>query len=256
MMGSMRGEPSALEVHDVSHAFVRGTRALDRVSLMVEPGRFTALLGVNGAGKTTLFNLVTRLYANRTGRIAVAGHDLSREPGQALARLGVVFQGPALDRDLTLTRNLAYHAALHGLPAGVGRERAVALLAQVGLAERAAVRVGILSGGQRRRAEIARALLHNPRLLLLDEPTTGLDVQSRAQVVALVRRLVREDGVAALWATHILDELAPSDHVVLLHKGRVLADGLLADLAGDRPRADWFLDLTGTRTPVGEGGPA
>ena len=166
---------AALEVERVSHAFGR-TRALDEVSLRVEEGSFTALLGVNGAGKTTLFSLITRLYDNVSGRIAVFGHDLRQTPGPALAELGVVFQSRALDADLSVAQNLAYHAALHGLPARLGRARAAEVLAQVGLAERARSRVRELSGGQQRRAEIARCLMHRPRLLLVDFPPAADDV--------------------------------------------------------------------------------
>ena len=152
----------ALDVDTVSHAFGK-LEALDGVSLTVPAGRFVALLGVNGAGKTTLFSLVTRLYDNVTGRIAVCGHDLRRTPGPALAELGVVFQSRALDADLSIAQNLAYHAALHGLPRRIARDRARETVAAVGLADRMGKRVAELSGGQQRRAEIARALLHRPR---------------------------------------------------------------------------------------------
>ncbi len=233
-----------LAVSGVSHAFGK-LKALDDVSLTVEEGSFVALLGVNGAGKTTLFSLVTRLYDNVTGSIEVFGHDLRRAPGPALAEMGVVFQSRALDADLTVSQNLAYHAALHGLSRTLARTRATEVTAQVGLTELARTRVSRLSGGQQRRAEIARALLHRPRLLLLDEPTVGLDVQSRAEVVRAVRALAAQQGVGVLWATHLLDEIEPTDRVVLLHKGRVLADQPAADLAGPRGLADAFLERTG-----------
>ena len=184
----------ALLVRNVSHSF-GATRALEDVSLTVPRGGFTALLGVNGAGKTTLFNLVTRLYANRSGVIEVAGHDLRRQPTQALRRLGVVFQSRALDADLTVQQNLMYHAALHGIARAEARPRVTEVLAQVDLDDRAGARVSALSGGQVRRAEIARALIHAPELLLLDEATVGLDVKSRAEVLALTRRLIAEEGV-------------------------------------------------------------
>ena len=119
------------------------------------------------------------------------------------------------------------------------------MLALVGLSEKAGARASTLSGGQQRRAEIARALLHRPQLLLLDEATAGLDVRARAEVVALVRRLIAEEGVSTLWATHIFEEIEPGDHVVVLHRGAVLADGRAGDLAGDAPLAEAFLRLTG-----------
>jgi len=233
----------ALSVQNVSHSF-GAFRALDDVSLTVPRGSFTALLGVNGAGKTTLFNLITRLYANRSGVIEVAGHDLRRDPGPALRRLGVVFQSRALDADLTVQQNLMYHAALHGIPRSKARARVVEVLAQVDLSDKAGAKVSALSGGQVRRAEISRALIHRPELLLLDEATVGLDVKSRAEVLSLTRWLIAEQGVSALWATHILDEIAPSDRLVILHRGRVLFAGLARDAAdGDLTRA--FLELTG-----------
>lgn len=232
----------ALSIQNVSHSFGR-FQALKDVTLNVPRGSFTALLGVNGAGKTTLFSLITRLYDNTSGRIMVAGHDLRRQPGAALARLGVVFQSRALDGDLSVAQNLAYHAALHGIGRRDARARSHEVLALVGLSDRMDARVSALSGGQSRRAEIARALIHRPEILLLDEATVGLDVKSRAEVVALTRRLTAA-GVSALWATHILDEIQPDDGLVILHKGQVLADGRAGDIGGcDLTQA--FLRLTG-----------
>ncbi|WP_374633054.1 ABC transporter ATP-binding protein [Paracoccus sp. (in: a-proteobacteria)] len=232
----------ALDIDRVSHSF-GAVPALSDVSLSVPQGSFTALLGVNGAGKTTLFSLITRLYDNTSGTIRVAGHDLRRQPGAALARLGVVFQSRALDADLTVAQNLTYHAALHGIPRREALVRAAGVLAQVGLSDRLHSRVSALSGGQSRRAEIARALIHRPEILLLDEPTVGLDVKSRAEVVALTRDLTAQ-GVSALWATHILDEIRPEDGLVILHQGRVLAQGQAGQIGGgDLTRR--FLDLTG-----------
>ncbi len=235
---------AALQIDHVSHNF-GAVQALDDVSLTVPRGGFTALLGVNGAGKTTLFSLVTRLYNNRSGMIRVAGHDLRREPSQALARLGVVFQSRAMDADLTVRQNLIYHASLHGIPGRLARPRIDQVLDQVDLADKADTRVTALSGGQSRRAEIARALIHSPDLLLLDEATVGLDVKSRAEVLALTRRLIARDGVSALWATHIMDEIDPADDLVILHRGRVLRQGRAADIAGPHGLTRAFLDLTG-----------
>lgn len=234
----------ALDITSVSHEF-GAFRALDDVSLTVPRGGFTALLGVNGAGKSTLFNLVTRLYSNRTGSILVAGHDVRREPGKALKKLGVVFQSRALDADLTVRQNLMYHAALHGIARRPAAERLAEVLEWVDLTDRIEARVSSLSGGQVRRAEIARALLHQPQLLLLDEATVGLDVKSRAEVLSLTRRLIADQGVSALWATHILDEISPTDNLVVLHKGRVLYDGTATDAAPDGDLTKAFLTLTG-----------
>lgn len=238
------GQVPALEIAGVSHRFGKAT-ALEDVSFTVKEGRFCALLGVNGAGKTTLFSLITRLYDSTSGRISVAGFDARRQPAGALSRLGVVFQSRALDSDLTLQQNLSYHASLHGIGGREAQSRIGQVLELVDLSQKRAARASTLSGGQQRRAEIARALLHRPRLLLLDEATAGLDLRARADVVALTRRLIAEEGVSTLWATHIFDEVEPGDHVVLLHRGKVLADGRASDLAGDQTLTQAFLRLTG-----------
>ncbi len=234
----------ALSVTGVGHSF-GALKALDDVSLTVGEGRFVALLGINGAGKTTLFSLITRLYDSVAGRIAVMGHDLRRDPGPALAALGVVFQSRALDADLTVAQNLAYHAALHGMSASDARARAKEMVEDVGLGDKLSARVSTLSGGQTRRAEIARALIHRPRLLLLDEATAGLDARARVEVARLVRDLVARERVGVLWATHLFDEIAPEDDVVVLHRGHVLASDRAATLAGDGTLAEAFLAMTG-----------
>ena len=237
---------NALEVEGLGHAF--GARAaLGDVSFAVAPGEFAVLLGLNGAGKTTLVSLVTRLYHARRGVIRVFGHALRSEPSRALASIGIVFQQPTLDFDLTVAENLRYHAALHGLPPGEGRERSAAELARLGVLDRANDRVRVLSGGLRRRVEIARALIHRPRLLLLDEPTVGLDLAARQGIIAHVRDLCRERGLAVLWATHLMDEIEASDQLILLHRGSVLrtsrAGQILAD-TGAASMADAFMMLT------------
>ncbi|MGE0856187.1 MAG: ATP-binding cassette domain-containing protein [Hyphomicrobiaceae bacterium] len=243
------GGPPSLLVRDVSHAF-GDKKVLDGVSLTVPRGRFTILLGLNGAGKSTLFSLVTRLYDNVTGEIRIMGHDVRRSPSLALQRLGVVFQNRTLDSDLTLAQNLAYHAALHGIPSREARQRTRESLETVQLAERAGERVRNLSGGQARRVENARSLLHRPSLLLLDEPTVGLDIGSRESVIEIVRSLVTRTGMGVLWATHLIDEISASDAIVLLHKGRVLFAGsvpqMLAAAGGASDLRSAFRRLTGT----------
>jgi ABC-2 type transport system ATP-binding protein len=237
----------ALDIRNVSHSF--GTRrALDGVDISVAQSSFTVLLGLNGAGKSTLFSLITRLYATQSGHISILGRDIAREPGEALRRLGVVFQSRALDMDISVQQNLRYNAALHGIGGQEATERTDLLLRQVGLADRARDRVADLSGGQVRRVEIARALLHRPRLLLLDEPTAGLDIKSRADILRHVRQLLESEGVGVLWATHLIDEVAPDDNVVVLHQGRVRARGSVAEILAatsqDSLRAA-FAGLTG-----------
>ncbi len=219
----------ALAVRSLGHAY--GTRrALDGVSFEVPAGRFTVLLGLNGAGKSTLFALVTRLYDAREGAIEVFGYDISGAPGEALRRLGVVFQSRTLDLDLSVMQNLTYHAALHGISRPDGRRRAIELLEWFDLSGRRKDKVRSLSGGQMRRLEIARALLHRPKLLLLDEATVGLDIRSRADIIGHVRRLVAEEGIGVLWATHLIEEVTLQDFVVVLHEGRVLAEGPVGEV--------------------------
>lgn len=221
--------PAALAVRSVSHRFGANT-VLDGVSLEVPRGAFVLLLGPNGAGKSTLFALITRLYDNVSGEIRILGHDVRRHPMAALQQLGVVFQSRSLDGDLSVMQNLTYHAALHGVGRSEGRRLGEAVLAMVGLADRARDKVRTLSGGQARRVEIARALLHDPGLLLLDEATVGLDIASRENVISIVRGLARERQVGVLWATHLVDEVEPNDQLIVLHKGRVRHSGPAFDL--------------------------
>jgi ABC-2 type transport system ATP-binding protein len=240
----------ALVVNNVSHSFGENL-ALNDVSLEIPRGRFVVLLGLNGAGKSTLFALITRLYDNVTGEIRIFGHDVRRRAMAALQRLGVVFQSRTLDLDLTLRQNLLYHCALHGIRGREARRRTERALQIVGLADRAREKVRNLSGGQARRVEIARSLLHQPSLLLLDEPTVGLDIGSRESVINIVRSLVEKEGLGVLWATHLFDEVLPTDLVVLLHKGRVLFNGSVPDLlakTATQSVSDAFRKLTNTDT--------
>jgi ABC-2 type transport system ATP-binding protein len=230
-------EPPALSVDAVSHSY-GARKALRDVTFSIQPASFTVLLGLNGAGKSTLLSLITRLYGTQRGSIRVFGHDSSRAPGEALRMLGVVFQPRTLDLDLSVTQNLLYHAALHGIGTREARRRVDTVLARVSLADRAGDKVRDLSGGQMRRTEIARALLHHPRLLLLDEPTVGLDIKSRAEILDHVRRLVAEQRVCALWATHLIDEVSDDDDVIVLHEGRLLAHGRVSQVVADAPAAD------------------
>jgi ABC-2 type transport system ATP-binding protein len=225
-------------------------RAVDGVSLLAKGGEFVALLGPNGAGKTTLFQLLSGLFAADSGRIEVMGHDMARDPVPALARLGIVFQQPTLDLELSVTANLMFHAGLHGIPRAVAEPRIEKELARLGLAERAHDKTAQLSGGNRRRVELARALLHEPRLLLMDEPTVGLDPQSRSDLLKLMLMMRAERGVAVLWATHLCDEVGDADRVIVLHRGKVLADTtpkqFVAD-AGMTSIEEAFLKMTGNK---------
>lgn len=242
------GGPAALSVSGLSHSY--GARqALNNVSLSVAPATFVALLGLNGAGKSTLVSLITRLFGVQAGTIQIFGHDIRHRPSEALRILGVVFQPRTLDLDLSVTQNLVYHAALHGIAKGEALSRADELLSRLGLSDRSKEKVRNLSGGQMRRLEIARALLHRPRLLLLDEPTVGLDVKARTDILNYVRRLVTEEGIGVLWATHLFDEIAPGDDLIILHQGKVRAHGpsaLVIEEAKARDLHSAFAHLTGT----------
>lgn len=243
---------AALEAANVSHSY--GSRkALDNVSFSVGRARFCVLLGLNGAGKSTLFSLVTRLYAAQYGTLRIFGFDVNSAPGEALRRLGVVFQARTLDLDLTVSQNLSYHAALHGISARETRMRAGAVLEQVAMAGRASDKARDLSGGQMRRVEIARALLHRPCMLLLDEATAGLDIKARADILMHVRSLVAETSIGVLWATHLIDEIEPGDDVVVLHEGKILDHGIACEIAARAGMPDIgaaFKKLTGI---TGEG---
>ena len=245
-----------LSIDGVSHSY--GTRrALDNVTFAVAPATFSVLLGLNGAGKSTLFALITRLYGTQRGDIRILDFDVARASSDALRILGVVFQSRTLDLDLTVMQNLLYHAALHGIGKRQARTRAEELLRRIALSERVNDKVRNLSGGQMRRVEIARALLHRPRLLVLDEPTVGLDITSRADILKHVRQLIAEDGIAVLWATHLIDEVDENDHIVVLHQGKLLAQGpvpYVVDRCGAASIRDAFIQLTRSVDSIGENG--
>jgi ABC-2 type transport system ATP-binding protein len=224
-------------------------RAVDGVSFAARPGEFIALLGPNGAGKSTLFQLLSGLFVPDSGRIEVMGHDMTRDPVPALARLGIVFQQPTLDLELSVTANLLFHAGLHGIPRAVAKPRIEAELARLGLADRAHDKASQLSGGNRRRVELARALLHEPSVLLMDEATVGLDPASRSDLLKLLLAMRIERSVAVLWATHLCDEVGDADRVIVMNKGKVLTDTTPAKFvaaAGTRTIEEAFLAMTGT----------
>ncbi|MCB1381703.1 MAG: ATP-binding cassette domain-containing protein [Notoacmeibacter sp.] len=240
-------ERPALEISGLTFDY-GNRRALDDVSFSIEPGEAAILLGPNGAGKTTLFSLISGLFAAQHGRIVLDGRDLVTTGAQALAPLGIVFQAQTLDLDLTVRQNLRYFCALRGIARVEADRRIAAELERFAMADRLDDKVRALNGGHRRRVEIARALLHRPRILLLDEPTVGLDIPTRRDLIAHLHARSREDGIALLWATHLIDEVEAGDRVIVLHRGQVRADGAPQDLvaqtgAGDLAQA--FDRLTG-----------
>ncbi|MEP4980611.1 ABC transporter ATP-binding protein [Ascidiaceihabitans sp.] len=233
---------NGLRVRDLSFSY-GPKQALNTVSFDVDQGRFCALLGPNGAGKSTLFSCLTRLLTTPDGTISVAGHDLAADPRKALAQLGIVFQQTTLDLDLTVRQNLSYFAALHGLSGRNAARRIDAALDKLHMLGRSHEKARALNGGHRRRAEIARALIHDPAVLLLDEPTVGLDAAARAAITDHVHALA-DAGTTVLWATHLTDEVAPTDHLVILHQAQVLAEGTAADICDGAPLQDVFLQRT------------
>jgi ABC-2 type transport system ATP-binding protein len=198
--------------------------ALDGLNLELAGGQFVALLGPNGAGKSTLFQLLTGLFVPSAGEIRIAGFDLRRQARAALARIGVVFQQLSLDLDLSVRRNLRLHADLHGLPRAQARSRIEHECERAGITDDLDRAPRELSGGTRRKVELVRALLHRPSLLLMDEATVGLDPKSRRDLLAAIRSEVADRGVTVLWATHRVEEAESADRVLLLHRGRLLAD--------------------------------
>jgi len=232
-----------IHVENLIHRYGRKT-ALDDISFKIRGGTFCALLGPNGAGKSTLFALMTRLFIPTEGRIVIAGADLGKNPRKALGRMGVVFQQPTLDLDLTVQQNMLYYAALHGVSRWKAGRRIRESLEQLDMAERRKEKVRELNGGHRRRMEIARALLHEPDVLLLDEPTIGLDTGTRRAITKHVHDLVRHDGLTVLWATHLTDEVRADDQLVILHEGKIVADGVCAVVRGEERLNDTFARLT------------
>ena len=221
--------------------------ALAGLSLSLKAGEWVALLGPNGAGKSTLFQVLTGLFAADEGDVRVAGRSLRESPAAALRHIGVVFQQMSLDLDLSVRANLRFHAALHGLRRGVADERITADCEARGMSADLNRAVRELSGGNRRKVELVRALLHRPEVLLMDEPTVGLDPKSRRELLAAIRADVQQRRSAVLWATHLVEEAEGADRVIVLHKGKLLADGTPAEVTaalGGPTLEDAFLKAT------------
>jgi ABC-2 type transport system ATP-binding protein len=226
----------AVEIDNVSHHY--GTRkALDDISLQIGRGEVFAFLGPNGGGKSTLFRLLSTLVPLQSGSVRVLGYDL-RGPLQEVRRqIGVVFQAPSLDRKLTVLENLRHQAALYGLTPNMIRERTHLLLEQLRVEDRRNDLAETLSGGLRRRVELAKGMIHQPRLLLLDEPTTGLDPGARNDFWQCLRRLQEVHQVTLVFTTHFLDEADRADRLAILDQGALVAldtpDALRAGVGGD-----------------------
>ncbi|HYV57323.1 MAG TPA: ABC transporter ATP-binding protein [Candidatus Nitrosopolaris sp.] len=226
----------AVELHELRQRY--GDRiALDGISLTVARGEIMALLGPNGSGKSTLFRILATLLEPTQGSARIFGHDVRREADAVRRRVGVVFQQPSIDKLLSVEENLLHHGALYGLARGTLRVRVAAMLERFGLAERRDERVGRLSGGLARRVELAKALVVGAEVLLLDEPSTGLDPLARREFLAHLAELRERDGITVLLTTHHLDEAERADHVAILDRGRLVTLGapeeLKAALGGD-----------------------
>ncbi|MEC7764948.1 MAG: ATP-binding cassette domain-containing protein [Pseudomonadota bacterium] len=221
--------------------------ALSGVDMQLEPGEFAGLLGPNGAGKSTLFQIVSGLFMPDAGTVRLFGLN-HRDNGAAIRRrMGVVFQARSVDLDMTVRANLRFHGRLFGLGGKALDARIDALAEQVGLADLTKRPVRNLSGGQQRKVEIARALINNPDLLIMDEPSAGLDTPSRRDLVRDIRALAQSDSVTVLWATHLVDEVEGADRIVMLAKGRVVSSGAPAELiaeSGGEDLTDAYSRLT------------
>jgi ABC-2 type transport system ATP-binding protein len=226
MTDSNLQHPASIEVEGLVREFRKGPRAVDGIDLTVAPGEIYGFLGPNGAGKSTTVLVLTTLLPPTAGRARVAGHDVVREGPKVRAAIGAALQEAALDPYLTGREHMRLQTALHGLPRAERRARGDELLARVGLSEAADRRVGGYSGGMKRRLDLGLALVHRPRILFLDEPTTGLDIQSRTALWDEVSRLAREDGVTVFLTTQYLEEAdVLADRVGIIDHGRLVAEG-------------------------------
>ncbi len=221
----------AIEVEGLVREFRRGPRAVDGIDLTVSPGEIYGFLGPNGAGKSTTVLILTTLLPPTSGRASVGGYDIVRQGSQVRATIGAALQEAALDAILTGREHLLLQATLQGLPSAERRRRANALLERVGLTEAADRRVGGYSGGMKRRLDLALALVHSPRILFLDEPTTGLDPQSRAALWEEVARLAHDEGMTVFLTTQYLEEAdVLADRIGIIDHGRIVAEGTPAEL--------------------------
>lgn len=220
----------------VSHRY--GDRvALDDVSFAIPAGEIFGLLGPNGGGKTTLFRLLTTLLPVQSGQILIGGRDVVADPAAVRTRLGITFQSPSLDGKLTVRENLTHQGHLYGLTGSLLRSRLEQVAGWLGLSDRLHERADVLSGGLKRRVEIAKSLLHGPEVLILDEPSTGLDPGVRFDLWEVLTRVRREQGVTILVTTHLMDEAEQCDRLAILDRGRLVAlgtpDELRESVGGD-----------------------
>jgi ABC-2 type transport system ATP-binding protein len=241
--------PPIIEVQELVRAFGEFT-AVDRISFSVPAGTIFGFLGPNGAGKTTTIKMLTTILRPTAGSIRIASHDPLHQQHEVRRNFGIVFQDPSLDGDLTAQENLELHGVLYHVPTGELRPRIAELLALVELTDRRDAFVKTFSGGMKRRLEIARALLHVPRVLFLDEPTLGLDPQTRNHIWNYIRRLNQERQITVFFTTHYMDEAdRVADTIAIIDRGRIVAQGSPAELktqTGKPSLEDAFIALTGS----------
>ncbi len=220
----MKTENPVLSVSHLKKCYGKRV-ALGGVSFSLNAGEFTILLGPNGAGKTTLFNLITGLFGPDEGDVRINGFEITKHPIKALEHVGIVFQQPTLDMDLSVFQNLKFHADLHGIAPEVARQRIMQEVEQLDLAGRLKDKVRELNGGHRRRIELIRAFLHQPNLILLDEPTAGLDLASRQFILEHSQRLCQQKQMTVLWASHLIEEAQNVDRIIIQHQGHFVFNG-------------------------------
>ncbi len=226
------GNPAAIRVEDLGHSY--GKRAaLNGISFDVSAGEIFALLGPNGSGKTTLFRILSTLMLPTGGRALIAGFDAARQPVEVRRRIGVVFQAQSVDIKLTAAENLWHQGHLYGLHGSDLQARIREMLNRVGLADRAKDRVETFSGGMQRRVELAKGLMHRPGVLLLDEPTTGLDPGARRDLWQYLHELRRQEQVSIIVTTHLMEEAERCDRLAILNEGRIVALGTPLQLRGE-----------------------
>ena len=225
----MTDTPPVLEVENLSKSYGK-TQALKGVTFAMGRAEIVGLLGPNGAGKSTLFQIAAGLFAPDGGSVSVFGLDYRSHAAEILKRLGVVFQARAIDLDMTVRANLAFHGALFGLAGGTLKARITEVTDLLEIGDLLTRPVRNLSGGNQRRVEVARALLNGPDLLLMDEPSTGLDPVTREMLVKHMQIVRREHGTSILWATHLVEELEKADRVILLVAGKIVHTGSPAEL--------------------------
>ncbi len=224
-------------------------RAVDDISFEVKQGEIFAFLGPNGAGKSTTIKMLTTMLRPTDGKLILNGHDVSREQAKARKSFGIVFQDPALEEELTAYENMLFHAVLYGVPKSEHQERIQKLMELVDLWERRDSLVRTYSGGMRRRLEIARGLLHHPKILFLDEPTLGLDTQTRNILWKYVQKLSKEEGMTIFFTTHYLDEAeSVAERIAIIDHGQIVAEGTTKQLTSQtktKTLEQAYLKLTG-----------